>query len=221
MSPKSINKALDMLGADFDLSLKDWRQNISEYLSKKNQNEQERGELEVRKEELNQLMVAGEAVAEQLEAVELSLSNLVHDAQELEEIRPSSFNVVLDNIDLKVLASDMTSDDQNKDYHWCNHNAYLDRVNPQHISDEAPIADLEGVPNSTFLPGLDDQDSLLTDFTVLVRRVLVEHLPAFEVFKDVVPLHIKHKYSDELKKKTETVCLLYLNATCVTAVVIS
>ena len=46
MSAKSLNKALDMLGADFDLSLKDWRQNISEYLSKKNQNEQERGELE-------------------------------------------------------------------------------------------------------------------------------------------------------------------------------
>ena len=92
----------------------------------------------------------------------------------------------------------MTSDDQNKDYHWCNHNAYLDRVNPQHMSDEAPIADLEGVP---------------------VRRVLVEHLPAFEVFKDVVPLHIKHKYSDELDKKTVTVCLLYLNATCVTVVI--
>ena len=198
-----------MLGVDFDLSLKDWGQNISEYLSKKNQNEQERGELEVREEELNQLMVAGEAIADQLEAVELSLSNLVHDAEQLEEMRPSSFNVVLDNIDIKVLASDMTSEDQNKDYHWCNHNAYLDRVNPQHMSDEAPIADLEGVPNSTFLPGLADQDSLLADFTVLVERVLVEHLPAFEVFKDVVPLHIKHKYSDELKNKTETVCLLF------------
>jgi len=48
----------------------------------------------------------------------------------LEEKRPNSFNVVLDNIDIKVLASDMTSDNQNKDYHWCNHNAHLDRVNP-------------------------------------------------------------------------------------------
>ena len=36
-------------------------------------------------------------------------------------------------------------------------------------------------------------------------RVIVENLPAFAIFKDVIPLHIKHKYSGELKKKTETV----------------
>ena len=30
-------------------------------------------------------------------------------------------------------------------------------------------------------------------------------MPAFEIFKDVVPLHIRHKYSDDLQKKTETV----------------
>ena len=208
MSPKSINKALELLGVDYNLPLKNWREDISDYLTKQDQITLERRDLEVRKEELNQLTVAWEDVAEQQDAVQSSLST--DDAKKLEETRPSSFNVVLDNIDIKVLASDMTSDDQNKDYHWCNHNAYLDRVNPSHLSDDAPIADLEDVPNSTFLPDGTDQNALLADFTVLVGRVLAEHLPAFEIFKDVVPLHITHKYTDELKKKTETVnCFLH------------
>ena len=59
---------------------------------------------------------------------------------------------MIDNIDLRVLASDMTSDDQIKDLHWCNHNAYLDRVNPTNLSDNAPIADLQDVPNSISYP---------------------------------------------------------------------
>ena len=68
-----------------------------------------------------------------------------------------------------------------------------------------PTGNLQALPNSTFLPSLDDQNSLLSDFVVLVGRVIVENLPAFAIFKDVIPLHIKHKYSEELKKKTETV----------------
>jgi hypothetical protein len=112
---------------------------------------------------------------------------------------------VIDNVDLRVLASDMTSDNQNKDLHWCNHNAYLDRVNPTHLPDNAPIADLQDVPNSTFLPSLGDHNLLQADFTVLIGRVLVENLPAFNIFKDVIPQHLKHAYSEEMKKKTETV----------------
>lgn len=68
-----------------------------------------------------------------------------------------------------------------------------------------PTANLQALPNIAFLPSLDDQNSLLSDFVVLVGRVIVENLPAFAIFKDVIPLHIKHKYSEELKKKSETV----------------
>lgn len=73
------------------------------------------------------------------------------------------------------------------------------------LRNDGPAAYLHDVPNSTFLPSLTDQNSLLSDFTVLIGRVLVENLPAFEIFKDVIPLHIRHKYSDELQNKTETV----------------
>ena len=38
----------------------------------------------------------------------------------------------------------------------------------------------------------------------------MENFSAFEIFSDVIPLHIKHKYSDEMKNKTETARLLLL-----------
>lgn len=147
-------------------------------------------------------------VVHQLEAEKAALSILDGKIEHLIEEQPKSFSIVLDNLDLRVLASDMTSDNQNKDYHWCNHNAYLDRVNPTMLPNDGPIADLQEVPNSTFLPSLADQKALLNDFTVLIGRVLVENLTAFEIFKDVVPIHIKHKYSEILKNKTETVSVL-------------
>lgn len=132
------------------------------------------------------------------------------EIEKLIEEQPKSFSIVLDNVDLRVLASDMTSDNQNKDYHLWNHNAYRDQVNPTHLPDDGPIADLQEVPNSTFLPSLTDQKALLNDFTVLIGRILVENLTEFEIFKDVVPIHIKHKYSDIMKNKTETVkCLMF------------
>ena len=137
--------------------------------------------------------------------IQAAASDVDQKILQIQEERPSSFNIVLDNIDLKVLASDITSDNQTKDYHWCNHNAHLDRVNPLHLENDVPTANLQALPNSTFLPSLDDQNSLLSDFVVLVGRVIVENLPALAIFKDVIPLHIKHKYSEELKKKTETV----------------
>ena len=205
MSPKSINKALDLLGDDYDLPLHNWKDSITRHLEKCCQKAQEGQELKTRKDELVQLVETEVNVAEQLTAVNESLSNFNEEKRKLAERRPTSFNIVLDNVDLKVLASDMTSDDQNKDFHWCNHNAYLDRVNPTHLPDDSPIADLQDVPNSTFLPNLTDQNSLLSDFTVLIGRVLVENFPAFEIFKDVIPLHIKHIYLDEMKNKTETV----------------
>ena len=187
MSPKSINKALDLLGEDFDLPIKNWKGDITAHLENCFKLVQEGCDLETRKEELVQMAAAGADVEEQITAVNASLSSISEEKQKVVENQPSSFNIVLDNVDLKVLASNMTSDEQNKDFH-------MDRVNAAHLADNSPIADLQDVPNSSFLPSFTDQNLLLSDFTVLVGRVLVENFSAFEIFKDVIPLHMKHKY---------------------------
>ncbi|KAK3716250.1 hypothetical protein QZH41_018051 [Actinostola sp. cb2023] len=121
--------------------------------------------------------------------------------------RPQSFSLVLDNFDLKVHASDMTSDNQNKDEHWCNHNAVLDRVNPTELEDERSIGEIIDVPNSTFVPSLEEQADITNDFVILIARVFVVHLKAFEIFDVVVPKHIKHKYSENMKEKSKKVNL--------------
>ena len=157
--------------------------------------------LELTKEELNERLLLGEDVHNQLSQIHAAVSDVDQKILQIEE-RPSSFNIVLDNIHLKVLASDMPSDNQNKVYHCCNHNTYLDL--DLHLENDVQTANLRELPNSVFLPSLDDQNSLLSDFVSLVGRVIVENLPAFAIFKDVIPLHMKHKYSGELKKKTET-----------------
>ena len=117
MSPKSINKVLDLLGEYFDLPLQTWKGNITAHLEKCSEKTQEHRDLERRQEELAQLAAAGHDVDEQMTAVNVSLSGLSKEKKKLAENRPSSFNIVLDNVDLKVLAWDMTSDDQNKDFH--------------------------------------------------------------------------------------------------------
>ena len=106
---------------------------------------------------------------------------------------------------MKTEGSDITSDNQHKDIHWCNHNAVIDGINPTGFSDLEPIADIAEVENKVFLSTLEDHNALMNDFVVLVARVFVENGDSFDIFKDIVPDHMKHKYSEEMKKATNKV----------------
>ena len=123
MSPKSINKALDVIGEDYDLKLHEWKDKISSYMIQKKDAVKEKGRLELQKEELTEQLISGGDVHDRLLQIQAATIAMDNKILKLEEQCPNSFNVVLDNIDIKVLASDMTSNNQNKDYHWCNHNA--------------------------------------------------------------------------------------------------
>ena len=125
------------------------------------------------------------------------LNNVKCQVDELVKVRSSSFCIVLDNIDMMLGRSDITSENQHKDIHWCNHNAVIDRVNPTGFSDLQPIADIAEVQTKVFLPTLEDHNALMN---VLVARVFVENYDSFDIFRDIVPDHIKHKYSEEMKK---------------------
>lgn len=78
-------------------------------------------------------------------------------------------------------------------------------MNPVEESDFKPKQSLEDTPNITFVPSLAEQFDILNDLVIIVARVLVEHFKAFEPFKKGVPKHIKHKYWEEMKRKSEKV----------------
>ena len=74
--------------------------------------------------------------------------------------------------------------------------------------------DITSLSNLKFFPTVDYQKFQRHNYTVLVSRVLVEHLDCFSALKDVcgcVPY--SHKYSNEMAKKSEVVsyiCFLWV-----------
>lgn len=88
MSPKSINKALDILGVGFDLPLHNWKEEITSHLEKHSQLKQAKIEIETREEELEQQADMGDVV-HQLAAEKTALDGKV---KKLIEEQPKSFN---------------------------------------------------------------------------------------------------------------------------------
>lgn len=117
-----------------------------------------------------------------------------------------TFKIVLDNIDLRITTRDMTCDRQNKDIHWVNHNAVKNRVTPG--NNKRVQLDLSLLDYCQLLPSAADHEKLRKDFTHLVSRVLVEHLPCMQFLQTVCLQHIPHQYSNEMAQKSEKVSII-------------
>ena len=92
----------------------------------------------------------------------------------------------------------MTSDNQNKDYHWTNMNFVMNRVSGLHLADDEPICQLSDLPNGAVLPQAKDHLNNRENYIVLVGRIITECIPALNFLKHAVQKHIHHKYSEEM-----------------------
>ena len=97
---------------------------------------------------------------------------------------------VMDNFDLRQEVRDMTADNQNKDFHWTNHNCI--RVSGAHLANDKPICKLSDLTNGLVLPNAKDHLKNRDDYIVLVQRILVEHIPALNFLTGAVQKHISH-----------------------------
>ena len=61
----------------------------------------------------------------------------------------------------------------------------------------------------TFLPSKESCGQLTGNFIVLISRVLVQRIPVFRSYKDVVPNHIPHQYASEMLLASEMVSFIY------------
>ena len=68
MSPKSINKALDIIGEDYDLKLHEWKDSIISHMVRKKEAVEEKRRLELRKEELNAQLFLWDDIHNQLKS---------------------------------------------------------------------------------------------------------------------------------------------------------
>ena len=129
--------------------------------------------------------------------------------KEINSNRPSGYQIIGDNVDLMIKVRHQASDKPNKSIHWFHLNAVKDRVNANECSDDEPLKKVQEVEKWEVLPSIKDTHDLLHDFIPLVARVIVDRIPAFKHFKDVVVRHLPHKYSDVMKDKSEQVCIIF------------
>ena len=109
-----------------------------------------------------------------------------------------------DNIDLEQRARIQSHQKPNKSLHWLEIYALKDRVTCV-LSDENPQKRLKDLQMKEFLPTPDVHALLIKDLTFLIPRMLVQCLPAYEAFKNIVIYHIPHKHSAEMDSQSHVV----------------
>lgn len=159
------------------------------------------------KSSLKRLDSYGLKFDEQLKEMQELQTKVASNPEEFKlEHSDGTFKIVLDNLDLKVTTRDMTSERQNKDIHWVNHTAVKNRVTLGNRS--RPHVELSQLDNCHLLPTASDHEKMRREFTYLVSRVLVEHLPCLEFLQPVCIKHIPHQFSKEMAKKSEKVIII-------------
>lgn len=117
-----------------------------------------------------------------------------------------------DNWDLRVLKGHMTKELQNEDIHLFASNLYINRVDFNHLSNDAPIRNLNDCNRCVFLLNRNDLTRLRNNFMVLVGRICFEYLPKFKFLKKVIPKHIQHEFSYEMAKSSVIISLPIIDA---------
>ena len=116
---------------------------------------------------------------------------------------PAGMKLVIDNIDSTVKPRYQRIDSQSKSLHYVQVYTVKDRIDFSQLSTSPPPP---GRSIYDILPTTLDYQVLKENFTILVARILVEHIPYFrEDFKGLVPSHISHPYSSEMAKRSEVV----------------
>lgn len=187
MGYNSTIKMFESFGNDFDSKLLMWKRQVEE-------------DVEKEKELLTELNSCDQTSSQNAGSVErlLKLTKL------REDMHPG-YSFTGDNVDMIVKPRQMMKSNQNKDYHMFQYVAYENRISANHLPDEKPIADIKSIPLTTFLPSVQEQESLAEEFTTLVGQKWSEYIPALKWFGDHLPDHIHHKHIEEVKKKTNKV----------------
>jgi hypothetical protein len=120
----------------------------------------------------------------------------------------NQYQIVGDNVDIRVVPRHMTLDHRTADHHWFHIYAVKNRVQaPPSLCDDHPIGDIKTAQLSVFLPTKQDCCDLAKEFIAIIMRVLVQHVPKLQRYASLVPVHLPHKHSTEMMRKSEIVNL--------------
>jgi len=123
-------------------------------------------------------------------------------------VDPEGYIIVMDNLDCLVHVRNMTLENQDREHHYINAIAVKDRVSFPHLDDNVPQAELRDIPNSQFLPSLEENETYKDDFVHQTAYIITKHMPSFNrLFWGLAPRYFKHEYSAQMSKKSEIVTL--------------
>lgn len=117
-----------------------------------------------------------------------------------------------DNFDLRILKGHMRSDNDNEDLHLFATNFLENRINFTNLPNVTPRADITTVLRSKFTLNQAEWKAYISTTKILIARVLLQFFPKFSIFKQIVPSHIEHKYTDNLSKKSFIVSMPIMDA---------
>lgn len=118
---------------------------------------------------------------------------------------PYVYIIVGDNIDKRVTPRTMRLDNQVRSLHYFHAFAALSRVETLHLDDTKPVGNVKDIPLSTFLLSPEDCAVLRDNYVILISRILVQHIEFLQPFRNCVPKHIEHLYSEAMRKKSTVV----------------
>ena len=125
------------------------------------------------------------------------LSQLCINALDFRRLR-----IIGDNLDFYKRVRDMRQDHQNLSIHWFHLYAVQDRVPCCHLEDGRSKKSLMSLTSDSFLPTSNELSEIRNCMGILISRVLVEHMAAFQGMSSLLTWHIPHKHSKEMREKS-------------------
>lgn len=118
---------------------------------------------------------------------------------------PNTYGLIFDNLDKFVKSFDMRMDHQSESVHFVNAIAVIDRIDTSHLPCTRTSVSNE-IDMKIILPTPQDIEALRKNFAVHIARILVEFMPSLS--GSHVTRHIPHKYSKQMSKKSNVVCVM-------------
>ena len=117
--------------------------------------------------------------------------------------------VIIDNFDFRSSVHDMTEEHQDTDMHWVSVASNANRIVNDTLSDKLPPDDMiSKIDNSIFVPSAHDHAQQMRNYADICGRIAQENIKCIKDLGDVSVNHIKHQYSKEMTKQTDTVSLI-------------
>jgi hypothetical protein len=118
------------------------------------------------------------------------------------------FVYVLDNIDWEEKAHDMRQDVQNRSVHAVATSIVFNRVPEKDLPDSGPQKNLHNC-NVDDLVHVNDEDTkkIRARYRAIIAKLLFEHFPAFEMFKQYTPQVTECAYAKEMSTRSEVITM--------------